>query len=170
MRKYLWIILALLVVAIGAPAAMADSYNYTFVGAVYFAGTDVSFTVNGPVELNTVYSIILNPGSTDLFVTQPGGSPVDEGVITGMEWIESPYAYCGTSAVCTVQLSLLTANDAADGPTIAGTTIPGIGTYGEFFDHGTLTISTVATPEPNTFALTLSGMALLGLMVAMRKH
>jgi hypothetical protein len=149
---------------------MADSYNYAFVGAVYFAGTDVSFTVNGPIELNTVYSIALNPGSTDLFVTQPGGSPVDEGVITGMEWIDSPYAYCGTSAVCTVQLSLLTAKDTADGPTIAGTVIPGIGTYTEFFDHGTLTISpAVATPEPTTLALMLSGMALLGLMVV-RKH
>jgi hypothetical protein len=56
MRKALWIMLAALLVAIGAPAAMADSNTYAFVGAGYFAGTDVSITTNGPAILGTLYS------------------------------------------------------------------------------------------------------------------
>jgi hypothetical protein len=66
MRKSLWIILTAVLVAICAPTARADSFTYSFVGTGYFAGTDVSFTTNGPAVLDSLYSP--NPGATDLFV------------------------------------------------------------------------------------------------------
>jgi hypothetical protein len=91
MRNALWIVLAAILVALGAPAAMADSNTYAFVGAGYFAGTDVSITTNGPAVLGTLYST--NPGATDLFVN---GN--DEGVILGMEWEPSPFFF-GTSTL-----------------------------------------------------------------------
>jgi hypothetical protein len=156
MRRAMWTVFALLVVAIGVPSAVADSYTYSFVGTGYFAGTDVSMTTNGPAVINTAYSP--NPGATDLFVLG-----TDEGSILDVEWETSPFNF-GTP---TLQMSLVTALDPADGPTIAATTIPGPGTYTEFFGHGTLTIT---TPEPGTFALTLSELGLLVLILAMRKR
>jgi hypothetical protein len=151
MREALWIMPAALLVAIGAPAGMADSNTYAFVGAGYFAGTDVSITNNGPAVLGTLYST--NPGATDLFV-----NGIDEGTILGVAWEPSPFFF-GTP---TLEMYLFTALDLVDGPTIAAT-----GTYTEFFSHGTLTVT---APEPTAFALMLPGLGLLGLIVAMRKR
>jgi hypothetical protein len=156
MRKSLWIILTAVLVAICAPTARADSFTYSFVGTGYFAGTDVSFTTNGPAVLDSSYSP--NTGATDLFVLG-----ADKGPILTEECETSPFLF-GTP---TLQTSLLTALDTADGPTIAGTTIPGPGTYTEFFGHSTLTVT---TPEPRASIPPLSGLGLLGLIFAMRKR
>jgi PEP-CTERM motif len=157
MTRVMWIVVAALVVAIGAPAAMADSSEtYTFVGTGYFQGTDMSFTSNGPAVLGDLYSV--NSGSTDLFVLG-----TDEGTILDLQWEVSPFFF-GTP---TLQMSLLTALDMADGPTIAGVSIPGVGTYTEFFGHGTLTVT---SPEPTSSALTLAGLGLLALVAARRKR
>lgn len=162
MRKFLWIVLAALFVAIGAPGAKADAYTYTFIGTGYFAGTDVSFTIHGPAVFGDLYAP--NPGATDLFVTG-----INEGSIYDMKWELSPYVFSPCTSVCTVQMYLLATRDVLDGPTFAGTTIPGPGVYGEYFGHGTLTI-TAATPEPTSFVLMLSGLGLLGLILAIRKR
>lgn len=157
MTKALWIVVAALLVVLSAPAAMADSsYTYAFAGTGYFAGTDMSFTSNGPAVLGDLYSV--NPGSTDLFV-----NGTDEGTILDVQWEVSPFFF-GTP---TLQMSLLTALDMADGPTIAGTAIPGAGTYAEFFGHGTLTVT---SPEPASSALMLAGLGLLAVIAAKRKR
>jgi hypothetical protein len=62
---------------------------------------------------------------------------------------------------------LFTALDLVDGLTIAATAIPGPGTYTEFFNHGTLTVT---APEPTAFSLMLPGLGVLGLILAMRKR
>lgn len=179
MKKVLWLFVVALFVAIAAPAASADEYTYTFTGACYFAGTSVSFTTNGPAQLGspTLNDYTPNAGSTDEFAQGGNGyatcdSPlsVDEGAIEEIYFADSPYGFCGGPSICTVQMYLVTAADATDGPTFAGLTVPDApGTYDEFFQNGELTI-TVAAPEPSSSVLLLGGLGLLGLMVAVRKN
>jgi hypothetical protein len=173
MRKALWILVAVLFVAIAAPAASADQYTYSFTGACYFAGTSVSFTTTGPAVKGTEYAP--NPGATDEFAGGTNGlgaciPPTDEGPILYIEWEPSPYDFCGGTTPCTVEMLLATAADTIDGPTFAGLTVPTApGTYTEYFDHGTLTIS-VTTPESSSLALLLSGLGLLVSILAIRKR
>jgi PEP-CTERM motif-containing protein len=181
MKKTFWIILAGLFAAISAPAAMANSqYTYSFAGACYFAGTNVSFTTNGPAQLGspTLNDYTPNPGSTDEFAQGGNGyatcdSPAstDEGAITSIYFADSPFGFCGGPSPCTVQMFLVTGGDPTDGPTFAGLTVPDApGTYDEFFGNGALKITVANTPEPASFALTLAGLGLLVLIAARRKR
>jgi hypothetical protein len=175
MRKALWIIFGALLAVVVAPSARADSYTYSFTGACYFAGTSVSFTTTGPAVEGTEYTP--NPGATDEFaggagVTGTGActTPTDEGPIEYIEWEPSPFPFCGTTTICTIEMLLATATDTIDGPTFAGTTVPILpGTYTEYFDHGTLTIS-VTAPEPSSILFLLCGLGLLALILAVRKR
>jgi hypothetical protein len=124
---------------------MADSNTYAFVGAGYFAGTDVSITTNGPAVLGTLYST--NPGATDPFV-----NGIDEGTILGVAWEPSPFFFGTPLSRCIFSRHSIW----VDGPTITGTA-----------RHGTLTVT---APEPTAFALMLPGLGLLGLIVAMRER
>ena len=173
MRKTLWIFVAVVFVAIAAPAASADQYTYSFVGACYFAGTNVSFATNGPALEGTDY--IPNPGATDEFAfggVQPScasPAPIDLGAIEKIYFGPSPSDDCGGSSPCTLELFLV-ATGGTDGPTFAGLTVPDTaGTYDEFFGNGALTI-TVATPEPSSLALLLCGLGLLVSILGIRKR
>lgn len=177
MRKTLWVILGALVVAVVAPAARANSYTYSFTGSCYFAGTSVSFTTNAPAVMGTEYTP--NAGATDLYTagtdysTCPPPVPVsDEGSIEYLYFAPSPYAFSPCSSVCTVQLYIVTAEDSASGPTIAGTVVPGLGTFAEYFGNGTLTIteSTTGVPEPSSFTFLLLGSGLLVMILAVWKR
>jgi hypothetical protein len=175
MRKALWFLVAALFVALVAPVAHASSYTYSFTGTCYFAGTSVSFTTNGPAAMNTDYAP--NPGATDLYTagtdynTCPPPVPVsDEGSIEYLYFAQSPYVFSPCTSVCTVQLYIVSTDDSASGPTLAGLTIPGPGTYSEYFGNGTLTVTEAVTPEPSSVALLLCALVLLGFVSAARKR
>jgi hypothetical protein len=173
MRKTLWIVVGVLLGAMVAPAARANSYTYSFTGACYFAGTSVSFTTNGPAVMGTDYTP--NAGATDEFAggTDSSGAcipPTDEGAILSIYWDPSPFNFCGGSSPCTIEMYLVTAADTIDGPTFAGSTIPTApGTYDEYFGHGTLTL-TVTSPEPSSYLLVLCGFGLLALIMTLRNR
>jgi hypothetical protein len=176
MRKALWFLVGALFVALVAPVAHASSYTYSFTGTCYFAGTSVSFTTNGPAVMNTDYTP--NSGATDLFTggtdynSCPPPVPVsDQGSIEYLYFAPSPYVFSPCTSVCTLQLYIVSTDDSASGPTLTGLTIPGPGTYSDYFGNGgTLTVTEAVTPEPSSVALLLCPLVLLGFVYAARKR
>jgi hypothetical protein len=155
----MWVILAVLFVAIGAPAAHADSYTITFSGGTTqpvatvsgFSGDVLSFdgvsdmgvniNVNGPIFLGTTampqddtytWSILPESDGVDAFILVDG---------TSVTAVESNFP---------------------------------IFTYPDpfLFDSGTavVTDTSIATPEPGTSVLMLIGIGSLGLMMVLRKR
>jgi PEP-CTERM motif len=141
MRKSLWIMLAVLLVAIGAPSAHADSYT------PIFTTTGCSGTCALPTALDVTFP---SPATIDVtyvgFFTEtvsiPGGPGDTYGWIANVE-----------RAVFDFELS--------DGslPTCNG----GIAQT----SCGTLTFAAVSAPEPSSVALMLLGV---GLVFVMRKR
>jgi hypothetical protein len=161
MRKSLWIILAVMVVAISAPNAHADSFTD---GTINFTVTSGSPTPTGSFVFDN---------TTDTFTS------------FAVDWDGAVFACASLSCPSNLSANLTGGNWCAAGPlssngVCAGPSFelgfvlffPGPGTT--FTDpaaaaNGTFTVTTtsVATPEPSSVALMLLGV---GLLFVMRKR
>jgi hypothetical protein len=160
MRKSLWIILAVLLVAIGAPYAHADSFVYTYTVTLDPAVYGATFTTK-PMQAVTT-STTLTP--VDLASYSLTGSfylgTLDEFILD--------YGYAGDQAILTSNgLGTASATYSGDDefPLIDYST-PGTYSNGNRTD----TLIVRETPEPATLGLMLTGVGLLGLMMLMRKR
>lgn len=151
MRKSLWIFPALLLfAAIGAPRAHADSsYTLDFTCTGSCAGLSQP-TVSGTVSFPSPVIDVMDDGTLFALTLAPGDAPSDI-----YEW----YAYDsdGGSTVIEFEIVDVSTTDAE----LTGV----MGHPPEVYNEGTLTF--VATPEPSSLSLTLFGVVLLGLMMAM---
>ena len=143
MRKTLWIISVLLLIsAIGAQRAHADSFTYSFVGAGALSGTN--FTVvdtSGPALFGSnLASFLASP--SDLIL-----SGIDEGPITLISIQTTTDMFIGSN-ITFGHATILTFFN----PSV-------VGTYQT--DAGILT---VAAPEPSSVVLMLIGIALVLLL------
>ena len=157
MRKSLWIILAVLFVAIGAPYAYADAFVYTY--TVTFDPTlyGATFTTK-PMQAATTNTTLT---AVDLSSYSLTGSFY----LSSFEKFILDYGGAGDQAILTsnglgTASATLSSNDAF--PFIDYSTP---GTY----SSGIATLSVSRVPEPATSGLILAGVGLLGLVTAMRK-
>ena len=156
MRKSLWIILAVLAVAVSAPNAHADSFTYTYTDTV---GDDFSWTtaaISAVTMQTTVPAADLTASST----SGPTAGCVTSTVILdsgGFGSTDTFFSGCSTNGIAN-----------ADGFALADYSTPGT-----YFGVGlgtmvvTAAVTAVATPEPSSYALMLLGV---GLVFVMRKR
>jgi hypothetical protein len=161
MKKSVWLVLALLALAVFTPAAHADTYTYTFTGAGTVSGTDFTLVdTAGPLGFSTTANDIgFVTTATDEFMFG-----IDYGAI-GQIFL---YLDDGNGAIA------IYAPRGGFGGTLTNLTDLGVdGTYSLGPGDGTLTISstpsTTVAPEPGSIALVLAGAGLLGLL-AVRKQ
>jgi hypothetical protein len=168
MRKSLWIILAALFVAIGAPTASAETmYDATFTCypepcASVPTAPDVPFpspTLDITL-LGAFFSVALN--SSDL---------PDDNYVWNLQFKDSTGH--GGPAIPEIAISDVTKGTAGD---IGQTSDPLIGSSAN--EEGCLTFTStcplpipppVCTPEPGSVTLMLAGVGLLGLLMVIRK-
>ena len=157
MRKSLWIILAVLFVAIGAPYAHADALVYTYTVTFDPPLFGATFTTK-PIQAVTAPNAILTAtdltsfsltgsfylGTFDEFILNYGGAGA-QGILTSN----------GLGAGSTVSL--------IDEFTLIDYSTPGT------YSSGNATLSVSRVPEPATLDLMLAGVGLLGLLTVMRK-
>ena len=165
MRKALWTILAVLVVAFGAPAANADTlytYQFTFTGL----GLDLTFTTEASAAVTTQTTI----NAADLAsyaLTGSYWSGTDLASVT-LDNNELPYWIIinstGFQALYTVGLELAS-------PVLTNLSTPGTYIYNGGSEFGieqlVITAMPVQTPEPATLVLMLLGV---WLVLVMRKR
>ncbi len=158
MRNSLWIIVAILLVAVGAPYAHADSFVYTYdvtfdpavYGATFTTKPMQAVTMSRTLTAVDLRSYSLTGSfylaSFDKFILDYGGAG-DQAILTsnGLGTASATYS----------------SNDAL--PLIDYRTA---GTY----SSGVATLSVSRVPEPATLGLMLTGVGLLGLMILMRKR
>jgi PEP-CTERM motif len=173
MGKSLWII-ALLFVAIGAPAAYADSYNFSltdganlitfilpanpspdrFTQGTGFSLFGVSVWVNGSLQIDSMnfYDCGASCSNLNLYISQVNG-------VSGSDLLYQGGAmpvFTGTDSQPIFSLGTFYFTNAPHSTPMT------------FNSDFTLTIS--AVPEPATWILFLAGAGLLGLMMVMRKR
>ena len=146
MKKALWIILAVLFAAGGARNARADTYNYKFLGSGVFAGTDVIFSTEGPAQDLVRYTPTF---ATNLVVTINSVTAV-YGPIVAVDF--DPVVASGQGQILILDTAL---------------------SPGSF--RGPIAYCPDICEQPREapgpgVALTLSGVGLLGLMLAMGKR
>jgi hypothetical protein len=170
MRKSLWIILAVLIAAIGAPVAYADSFTDGTITFTVSSGGPTptgSFVIDNGTGLFTSFSVSWNGEVYDFAVGLLPPPPV---------FITGPFPFVGTW--CGV---------GPDGGNCMGDTRSGtdFGLAGPFFvtlgppstgtalsadaiASGSYTVTeTTVTPEPSSVALMLAG---IGVLLVMRKR
>jgi hypothetical protein len=152
MRKSLWIILVVLVVAVGAPIAHADSFTATF-------------TCNAPCTSTPTAPTVSFPSPTTITETWAGFSasiPLAAGDLPTDTYTWSNQLL-DLIAGNFIDFTILDANT-GDHPDVTISTpfrlIPAV-------DSGTITFTTVAAPEPGTVGLMLLG---IGSVFALRKR
>jgi PEP-CTERM motif len=193
MPKSIWIVLALLFVAIGAPNASADTETIDFTGVVTCndttpCGGSSSFTVTGTYQYNPITQTI----GTFSFVTPIGtiasssSSCTFAGSFEGtfdLGFVDDTPAGCLAveSNALSIQLGFASGNTSGVGSLVVGLFAssacllasnggcPTLTPANYFpFTSGTATAEvTPAVPEPGTIALTLLG---IGLVLATRKR
>ena len=154
MRKSLWITLAVLLVAIGAPLAHADSFTYTY--------TDTDDGISWTTAAISAVTMETTVPSADL--TASSNSGITAGCVTssvvldlqGSGGTATFFSGCNFSAI-----------GSGDGFALTDYSTPG--TYvSPNFAHDTLVVTAaVAAPEPSSVALMLLGV---GLVFVMRKR
>ncbi len=158
MRKSLWIILAVLFVAIGAPYAHADALVYTYTVTFDPSLYGATFTTK-PMQAVTAPNAILTTtdlrsysltgsfylGTFDEFILNYGGGGA-QGILTSNGLGTASATYSSNDAFTLIDYSTP-------------------GTY----SSGIATLSVSAVPEPATLDLMLAGVGLLGLLMVMRK-
>jgi hypothetical protein len=153
MRKSSWIILALLLVAIGAPNARAGSIKYTFTGAGKWTGTHFTYvsttgylSYGATVTPTDGLAVLFGMNPTTLTSIQFFSSTAIFGNPGGYDFLaeETPAYNIG-------ELGIYKFYNSYDGDTF----------------QGSLVISSTATPEPSS--LLLFGTSLLGLAPFRRK-
>jgi len=156
MRKSLWIIIAVFFAAIGTPNAHAQVYDATF----------------------TCYETCITPIASPMTVSFPSPtidvfysalpSTINVGPLGATDVYNDTYTYI-MGVGCTVNVSCLVRFDIYDAHTMldSATSISGLPYNVSLYNlnsSGTLSF-TSATPEPNSAALMLTGVGLLGLMM-----
>ncbi len=158
MRKSLWIILAVLFMAIGAPYAHADAFVYTYTVTFDPALYGATFTTK-PMQAATT-NTILTPadlrsysltgsfylGTFDEFILNYGGGGA-QGILTSNGLGTASATYSSNDEFTFIDYSTP-------------------GTY----SSGIATLSVSRVPEPATLDLMLAGVGLLGLLLVMRKR
>lgn len=163
MRKSLWILLAVLVVAIGAPVARADSVTFDVNGSA----PDGSI-ITGTITIDTTVGDVT---AVDV-IFGPPASTIQTNILDQGQDLKIAGQYGGdfedASGTITMPFSLV------DGGSLVG--YAGGTGVGNLFDVTTVTVFDVGTtftltpvPEPGTLALMLSGAGFVGLMLGMRK-
>jgi hypothetical protein len=155
MRKSLWIILSLLVVAVAAPIAHADSFS-------------VAFTCNDPCLTTPTAPPVTFPLPTTITVTWDGALfTISIPLVTG-DLPTDTYQWSAAQELSGSGQEIMVF-DITDERTglIDGSTINILHT--KFFDSdsGGLAFTAVAAPEPSSVGLMLLG---IGLVFAMRKR
>jgi hypothetical protein len=171
MRKSLWIILAVLIVAIGAPVAYADSFtDGTITFTVSSGGPDASgsFVIDNATGQFTSFLVNWNGNVYDFGVGLVPPPPV---------FISGPFPFSGTwcgvgpdGGTCMGDSSSVT-NFGLAGPFFVTTGPPSTGTAlsADAIASGSYTVTetVVPTPEPSSVALMFSG---IGVLLVTRKR
>lgn len=164
MRKAFWVIPVLLF-ALGAPAAHADSFTYTFTSTDPSAGFTVTTVASPAITAATVFTSAelttaivtgsLITGETITAITLGGGgNPTNDPGVAELSLTGGPYIGIG--------YFLLNSMTYADYAT------PGTYTYTFASGTNTLVVSAVPSPEPSTLTFLLTGAGLLGFMAVLR--
>ena len=172
MRKSLWIVLTILLVAIGAPDAHADaittgSLAFTL-GSCCTAPTAGSFTYDNTTNQFTSFAIVWNGLTFDLSF---GATETNYLALTGA--ISSPLTWTAACIPSTINPTV-PCDGVLDFGLFAGTSLLGsalnplVPTQNQAVGGGTFTDDhTVPVPEPGAAALLLMGF---GLVLVMRKR
>jgi hypothetical protein len=156
MRKTLWIILAVLVVAIGAPYAQADAFVYSYTvtfdpplyGATFTTKPMQAVTMSTTLTAVDLRSHSLTGSfylaSFDKFILDYGGGG-DQAILTSNGLGTASATYSSNDEFTLIDYSTP-------------------GTY----SSGIATLRVSRVPEPATLDLMLTGVGLLGLMMVMR--
>jgi hypothetical protein len=162
MRKSSWIGLAVLFVAIAASrGARADTtYTYSFDGAGVLAGDNFSFSTDGTAVPGTDY--ILSTPVPFFYAEQSETSVISVDLTFDSFFDFDVYALfvnCSSPFGCSISPIPFSG--------LTGLSVPG--TYELTTGNAFGSSLSVAAPEPRAGILTLSGIGLLALMLAMRK-